>query len=58
MCGSRTPKRASSNRISDEWSNVSEQTYPPAVHGETTTAGSLSFFASRRRVGGQGRAAG
>ena len=35
MFGSSTPKRASRKRISEVWSNVSEQTQPPVLHGET-----------------------
>jgi hypothetical protein len=33
------PKRCSTKRISDVWSNTSEQTQPPRVHGETTIIG-------------------
>ena len=39
MFGSSTPKRASMKRISEVWSNVSEQTQPPVLHGETTSSG-------------------
>ena len=39
MFGSRTPNRFSMKRISEVWSSTSEQTWPPADHGETTTAG-------------------
>ena len=39
MLGSSTPNRASMKRISDVWSNVSEQTQPPVLHGETTSSG-------------------
>ena len=39
MLGSSTPNRASMKRISEVWSNVSEQTQPPVLHGETTSSG-------------------
>jgi len=39
MFGSRTPNRVSSSRSSEVWSNTSEQTYPPAVHGDTIVTG-------------------
>src|SRR5205823_14608474 len=37
--GSRTPKHFSMKRITDVWSNSSEQTYPPRLQGDTTIAG-------------------
>src|SRR6478609_6875720 len=39
MFGSSTPNRASMKRMSDVWSNVSEQTQPPVLHGETIRSG-------------------
>ena len=39
MFGSGTPVTRSRNRSADVWSNGSELTQPPAVHGEMTTAG-------------------
>ncbi len=39
MFGSATPKRASSSRSTEVWSNTCESTQPPRVHGETTVIG-------------------
>src|SRR5262245_10872938 len=39
MLGSMAPKRASRKRMSDVWSNASELTQPPRLHGETTIIG-------------------
>ena len=39
MFGSITPKRFSMKRIIEVWSNTSEQTQPPLLHGETITIG-------------------
>ena len=39
ICGSSTPNRRSMNRRIDVWSNVSEHTQPPVLHGETTYIG-------------------
>jgi len=39
MFGSVTPKRCSRKRISDVWSNTSEFTNPPLLHGEITIIG-------------------
>jgi hypothetical protein len=37
--GRPAAKRRSMNRMSEVWSNVSEQTQPPLLHGETTIIG-------------------
>jgi hypothetical protein len=37
--GWRRAKRRSMNRMSEVWSNTSEQTQPPLLHGETTIIG-------------------
>src|SRR5450755_3463237 len=37
--GTSTPKRVSTNRSIDVWSNMSEHTNPPRVNGETTSIG-------------------
>jgi hypothetical protein len=39
MCGSFTPKRRSMNRMIEVWSNTSEQTQPPLLHGEIARNG-------------------
>jgi hypothetical protein len=39
MLGSRTPKRRSRKRRTEVWSNSSEQTKPPRLHGETSMVG-------------------
>src|SRR5450755_3340226 len=39
MSGSSTPNRASMKRITEVWSNTSEQTHPPLLQGETTSSG-------------------
>ena len=39
MWGSCTPNRFSRNRMIEVWSNVSEHTQPPVLHGETTVIG-------------------
>src|SRR5436309_3160710 len=39
MFGSFTPNRASMKRITDVWSNTSEQTQPPLLQGETASSG-------------------
>ena len=39
MFGSTTPVTRSSSRSVEVWSNGSEDTQPPAVHGETMIAG-------------------
>ena len=39
MFVSRTPNRRSRKRSVEVWSNSSEHTYPPALHGETTSVG-------------------
>ncbi len=39
MFGSFTPVQRSRNRITEVWSKTSEQTYPPTVHGDTTSIG-------------------
>ena len=39
MLGSVTPKRFSMKRMDDVWSNTSEHTHPPLLHGEMISAG-------------------
>ena len=39
MFGSRTPNRFYMNRMIEVWSNTSEHTQPPVLHGEMTTIG-------------------
>ena len=48
MLGLTTPVTSSSSRMTEVWSNVSWQTKPPTVHGETMMHGHAEAQADRR----------